>query len=69
MDVHRVAVPNAPLDAAEALVRRALAEIQERYRLEAEPFLTRLAEIEGMREYRYFLTDADPAPTASSTDR
>jgi hypothetical protein len=58
MKIERIAVANEELDRAEMAVKDALAEIDARYRLEADPWIRRLADIEGMREYHHYLAPA-----------
>jgi hypothetical protein len=58
MRIERIAKSNEELDRAEMAVKDVLAEIDARYRLEAEPWLKRLADIEGMREYHHYLVPA-----------
>jgi hypothetical protein len=61
MRVERVPIANEELDRAERAIKEALAEIEAASRRDAEPWVKRLAEIEGMRQYHtYLLSDAKP---------
>jgi hypothetical protein len=60
--VERFPIANEELDRAEMAVKEALAEIDAHYRRDAEPWLKRLADIEGARQYRTILMpDPDDA--------
>jgi hypothetical protein len=56
-EIQRIPVPNDALDEAERQIKTALAEIDASYRRDAEPWLKRLADIEGMRQYRTYAID------------